>query len=71
MANLKECLIPVELASAIRRVVTETGSKIPKGRPTFRCPECRKPVRPHVSSGGKLEAHFEHVKKNLKCPWGG
>jgi competence CoiA-like predicted nuclease len=68
MAKLKECLIRVEQASAIRRVVTELGLKMPKGKLAFRCPKCKRPVRPHVGYGKKPAPHFEHLSKNLRCP---
>jgi hypothetical protein len=70
MAKLTECVIGVELASAIRRVINETGSKMPRSKLAFRCPECRRPVRPHVSAEGKLESHFEHFKRNPNCHFG-
>lgn len=33
---------------------------------SFKCTECDKPVRPH-RSGGKVSAHFEHLKRNPEC----
>jgi 5-methylcytosine-specific restriction protein A len=32
----------------------------------FKCTECDNPVRPH-RSGGKVSAHFEHLKRNPEC----
>lgn len=67
MASLKKCVIGVELASSIRRLVSEFGLKMPKGRLAFLCPECGRPVRPHVSSERKLASHFEHLRRNPSC----
>ena len=33
---------------------------------SFKCTECDKPVR-HHRSGGKVSAHFEHLKRNPEC----
>ncbi len=67
MAQMTECLISVELASALRRLVSELGLKMPTGRFAFRCKSCGRPVKPHVSADGKLAPHFEHLTKNMNC----
>jgi hypothetical protein len=69
MPKMEECVIGVDLANAIREVADALGLKVPKGKLGFRCPnpECRKPVKPMVA-GGKQAAHFEHLKRNPKCP---
>jgi rubredoxin len=68
MVKINECVISVELANAIRGVADALGLKVPKGKLAFRCPnpDCRMPVKPMVKGG--TPAHFEHVKRNPKCP---
>jgi hypothetical protein len=67
--KIEECLIGVDLAKAIRNVAGALELKVPDGKLGFRCPnpECRQPVKPMVT-GGKQSAHFEHLKRNPKCP---
>jgi len=67
MPRLIECLISIDLANALRALLNAMKLKVPEGNIKFRCPKCRKPVRAHRSRGGKA-AHFEHLKKNSKCP---
>ncbi len=67
MVKITECVIGVDLASAIRSVARSLRLKVPDGKLGFRCPECRKPVKPAYSAGGKLGNHFEHLKRNRNC----
>jgi hypothetical protein len=68
MVKIDECVISIELANAIRGVADALGLKVPKGKLAFRCPnpDCRMPVKPMVQGG--IPAHFEHLKRNPKCP---
>jgi len=65
MVKMKECVIGVGLANAIREVADALGLKVPKGKLGFRCTECSQPVKPMISGG--TAAHFEHLKRNPKC----
>jgi competence CoiA-like predicted nuclease len=65
MPKIEECLIGVDLAKAIRNVAGSLELKVPDGRLGFRCPECKRPVKPAV--GEKVPPHFEHLKRNVKC----
>jgi competence CoiA-like predicted nuclease len=66
MAKNTECLISIELANAINQLVYATGLSISRRDIGFRCPECGKPVNPHLKGKG-IGAHFEHTKANKKC----
>jgi hypothetical protein len=65
--KMTECLISVELASAVRTLVHSVSVHVPDGKLGFRCPECGKPVKPHYSAGKELADHFEHLKRNRSC----
>jgi len=61
-----DCLIDVRLAAIIRDKALTIGLKPgPNGDFGFRCPECNKPVKPHVGSG--VPVHFEHLTHNPNC----
>ena len=44
---MKEALIDISLANALRAVVDAMELRVPEGNLGFRCPECRQPVKPH------------------------
>ena len=62
---MKDALVSVGLANALRNLIDSTGVKVPFGYLGFRCPECNKPVKPH--SDGMQGPHFEHLKRNKSC----
>ena len=66
MANNTECLISINLANAINQLVYAMKLNISKRDIGFHCPECHKPVNPHLRGKG-ISAHFEHLKANPKC----
>lgn len=55
--------IGIDEALRLRNLAKKSGT----ARPDFRCDICSKPVRPH-KAGGRGAAHFEHLKRNQKCP---
>jgi hypothetical protein len=60
-----DCLIGVDFAKKLKKLVEAMPVKVKEGDIGFRCKECGKPVRPFES---KTEsAHFEHVARNKKC----
>jgi hypothetical protein len=63
--KMKDCLIGVDLAKAIRKVAGSLKLKVPDGKLGFRCTECNRPVKPAV--GKKQPPHFEHLDRNAKC----
>lgn len=65
MVKNTECLIGIKLANALNQFVYAMKLQISKRNIGFRCPECKKPVNPHL--GKRIAAHFEHFKKNPKC----
>lgn len=65
MPKMTECLIGVDLANALGRVMNQLRLK--KGTVKFLCPDCRKSVKPHEASEGQA-AHFEHLRRNPDCP---
>jgi len=67
MPKMKECLISINLANKLNQLVCAMKLKIAKRDIGLRCPRCHKPVRPH-QAGGRPGAHFEHLKRNAKCP---
>jgi len=62
---MKECLISIDLANALRSVVDAMGLKAPEGDLGFFCSECHKRVKPHKA--GIQGPHFEHLAKNPNC----
>jgi hypothetical protein len=71
MPKIDECLIGVEVANALRDFIDTLRLKVPKGKLTFLCPHCRKPVRPikaGTSNGSVWRAHFKHLKHDRECP---
>jgi competence CoiA-like predicted nuclease len=62
---MKECLISVDLANAIRSLVDVMKLKVPEGDLGFTCKECGKPVKPF--QGGMQGPHFEHLERNDDC----
>ncbi len=66
MPKMEECLINVDLANALRAVVEAMRLRVPGGDISFRCPECRCPVKPH-DAGATTAAHFEHLERNKAC----
>lgn len=62
MPKLKERVISIELANAIRETVRAMKLNVPKGRLGFRCPKCLAPVKAH--RGKKRQAHFEHLRRS-------
>jgi hypothetical protein len=62
---MKNALVTVELANALRGLVDAAGLKAPYGDLGFMCPECKKPVKPH--SDGMQGPHFEHLDRNKNC----
>ena len=65
MPRSQDCLIDVELALAISGLVKAMKLKAPKGKWSFRCPRCKKPVKP--SDGNAGEPYFAHLKRSM-CP---
>jgi hypothetical protein len=63
MARATECLITVKNALQLKELLKENS--IPK---LFICKGCKQPVRPHAE-GDANSAHFEHLKRNLECPY--
>ena len=63
---MKDCLITIQVANALRILIDSMDLDVPKGALGFRCPQCRAPVKPH--QGGMQGPHFEHLKKNPGCP---
>lgn len=55
----------MEIDRALR--LKDEADRLGQSRPDFRCTDCRKEVRPH-RGGGHAGAHFEHLKRNPKCP---
>jgi len=66
MVKMTECIIDVQLANALNQLVYATKLKVDKRRIGFWCPECGRPVRPHLKSKTH-PAHFEHVDRNVAC----
>ena len=62
---MKECLIKIELANAVRGLINAVNLKVPEGDLGFLCPECRRPVKPFTD--GMQGPHFEHVERNPNC----
>jgi hypothetical protein len=62
---MKDCLISIDLANAIRSLVDATNLKVPEGDLGFTCKECGKPVKPHKH--GMQGPHFEHLERNPDC----
>jgi hypothetical protein len=65
MPRLTECLIPIELALAIKGLVNAMQRHAPNGNLQFRCPECKYAVKPHDEGEGPDgidAAHFEHLR---------
>lgn len=65
MPPMKECLIDIGLANAVRGVVRAVNLNVPEGDLGFLCPKCRKPVKPFVE--GVQGPHFEHIERNPQC----
>lgn len=59
----QECLISVELAYALQEVVDGMELATESDR-IFRCPGCRRPVRPRKVD---RTIYFEHVEQNPNC----
>lgn len=62
---MKEALIDISLANALRAVVDAMELRVPEGNLGFRCPECRQPVKPHKD--GMQGPHYEHLDRNKNC----
>jgi hypothetical protein len=62
---MKECLIDINLALAIKQLANAMDLKGPRGHYGFSCPECRKPVKPFTD--GMQGPHFEHLDRNNEC----
>jgi hypothetical protein len=62
----EECVIGIDLATALRDFIDQLPVKVPKGDIGMRCLDCGKPVKPHAAGGGQA-AHFEHLRRNKKC----
>ena len=63
---MKDSIVGISLANALRSVADSMNLKVPGGDLGFLCPECRKPVKPHKD--GMQGPHFEHLKRNHDCP---
>jgi hypothetical protein len=66
-AKNTECLIGVDLANALNQFVYTMKLQIKKRNIGFLCPECHRPVNPHLEGEDGQAAHFEHVKRNPNC----
>jgi len=65
MPRATECVIGIDLANALKKLVEQLPVKVTEGDLGMRCTECGEPVTPHTS---KTEsAHFEHLNRNPKC----
>lgn len=62
---MKECLIDIELALAIKRLANAMNLRGPLGQYGFSCRECRKPLKAHAD--GMQGPHFEHLDRNDEC----
>jgi hypothetical protein len=62
---MKEALIGIELANAVRAVVNAASLKVPDGDIGLTCPECHQPVKPFKD--GMQGLHFEHLARNPAC----
>jgi len=62
---MKDAVIDISLANALRAVVDAMELKVPEGYLGLRCPECRQPVKPHKD--GMQGPHFEHLSRNKDC----
>jgi hypothetical protein len=63
---MKEAIIGIPLANALRSIVDTMNLRAPEGDLGFLCPECRKPVKPF--NDGLHGPHFEHLQPNPHCP---
>jgi hypothetical protein len=63
MPTIERCLISVDTALALRKLIDSTGLEVPNGNLGFMCPECKRSVKPHEGDS----AHFEHLRRNSNC----
>jgi hypothetical protein len=63
VSKSQECLISVELAYALQEAVERMEFTTDNDR-LFRCPGCRRPVRPQKVD---RTIYFEHVEQNPNC----
>jgi hypothetical protein len=63
VSKTQECLISVELAYTMLQVVEQSELPTENDR-LFRCPGCRRPVRPQKTD---RTIYFEHIEQNPNC----
>ena len=61
MATITGCLIELDSAHKLRDLVHALSLDNRKEFLRFFCPACKKPVHP-------VGNHFEHLKRNARCP---
>ena len=66
-----ECLVTIDKALRLRQLLKASGQSIPR---LFICKHCKRPVKPldegHAKDSGRIApAHFEHLKRNIDCPF--
>jgi hypothetical protein len=69
MTKKPHCLIDVEVAAALSKLLDRAGRKKPN-KPIFFCRKCEKQVEPHFgdnNQGYHIGHHFEHSDKNSEC----
>lgn len=59
---MKDAIVGITLANALRAAVDAMNLKVPEGDLGFVCPECRQPVKSHKD--GMQGPHFEHLQRN-------
>ena len=62
---MKDAIIGITLANALRSTIDAMNLKVPDGDLGLLCPECRRPVKPFKD--GMQGPHFEHMQRNPAC----
>jgi hypothetical protein len=62
---MKECVIGIDLALALKRIAKAMKLKAPLGKYGFACPMCGEPVK--AFADGMQGPHFEHLDRNMDC----
>lgn len=65
MAKATECVLTVESALRLKNLLNQSGRPV---LGLFQCKHCGRRVTPHPK-GRTTAAHFEHLERNIECPY--